>query len=69
MIQHEMRSRSLNQADLAKLLDLHPRVVSDRLAGRSKWTVVELKTLADAWGLTVDDLITDTDADDHEVDR
>ncbi|MDK9657899.1 hypothetical protein FAM15407_001477 [Propionibacterium freudenreichii] len=49
--------REHSVAEISEVLDLSTASVRNKLAGRRRWQVAELKKLADAWGTTVDALI------------
>lgn len=48
LIQKQMKSRDLSQADLAKILRVTPANVCSKLKGRRLWKVAELHLLANA---------------------
>lgn len=51
-----MVARGLTQYDLAELLGVSRSAVSDRLSGRTRWSLDDVVTLADAWDIPVQDL-------------
>lgn len=48
--------------EISELLDLSAASVRNKLAGRRRWQVSELKKLADEWGTTVDALLDGSDS-------
>ena len=49
----QKRRRHLNNSDVAAILGITRQSLSRRLNGRTKWKHEELHKLADAWGITV----------------
>ena len=56
-VRAEMARRGLRQADVAQLLGVSQGAVSRKVQGDVAFTVDELFTLADRWGLTPADLM------------
>lgn len=52
-----LRRSGQTQAMLARLLGLSQSSFSDRMSGRSRWSVREVLTLAHHLGMSVDDLV------------
>jgi len=49
-------SRGLTQVELGKLLDLTPETITARMKNQT-WTVAELKTLAEKYGIEATELL------------
>lgn len=58
-IREALTARGWTQTTVGDLLGLEQPQVSRRLRGVHSWRVSELKSLADALGCTVDDLLAD----------
>ena len=52
-----LRRRSLRQADLAMALGLSPGAVSDRLRGRTPFTLADLERIAELLEVPVSELL------------
>lgn len=58
-IRAELARRDLKQPDLATALGMHPMSVSKRMTGQVAWSIDELQTIADWFGVRLTDLIGD----------
>lgn len=56
----EMGRRRVTQKRLAQMLGMSQAAVSDRQRGHTPWSLAELDQVADLFGVTVADLLTDT---------
>ena len=55
-IAHAVRTSGRRHRDLARLLGLTPQQFSDRMHGRTRWTLTEAADLALALGISLDEL-------------
>lgn len=52
-----LKSKGMNQEDLAKVLNITPQAVSKSLNGSNTFDLVNLKTISDLFKITIDDIL------------